>query len=463
MAENTQPIYDIPKELTYSSLLHFAPSKKTEVRQTPLNGTGPLSPGTVVSILIGEKQRSFMNPATLALKFLVTYNVGASAGTVKSYILGGGYGHFKDLTITGVQGNYTEVIQNHNLLTNLIYSTTLNSADKCAMINLGYDDTAGLNNSNAGISIPSAAAASTVYRSFTLPILSSLNCDKMIPLACGDIRLDFTINFLPNFIVSANNAATPVTNFTISEIELVYDTIELYDPAYTQLIKGYNNVINIKSNYYQHGATQALPVGTGGGIDLPMTHKYKSMKQLLWSCIPTDAWEKDFSGVNPNLTSWYLAANTENFPQKPIPVRFVSEAYYQNSKAFGSVYSSLHSGNCRRDTFAKACILAADPNNLAVREYSPYTIAPANNDAVTSISNTASNKFYQVLDIEKINQVATNTFSGANTIGGQNTIHLEIGKQLEGAAGVTFKVYYWSINDCVLTFDLENRQITVDK
>eukprot|EP00981_Chlorochromonas_danica_P000177 scaffold48_cov311-Ochromonas_danica.AAC.2 len=60
-----QPVYDIPKELTYESITAFCPSAKVESRQIPLNGAGPFTQGTVISVQLGQKQRSFANPATL--------------------------------------------------------------------------------------------------------------------------------------------------------------------------------------------------------------------------------------------------------------------------------------------------------------------------------------------------------------------------------------------------------------
>eukprot|EP00981_Chlorochromonas_danica_P002556 scaffold494_cov278-Ochromonas_danica.AAC.1 len=173
MSKPNQPLFDIPKELTYEAITTFCPSTKVEARQTPMNGTAPLVPGTVMSVLIGEKMKSFANPATMVLKFVAAYNVNASPNSVKSYILGGGFGHFNTLAVRAVQG---------------------------------YDDSNGLNNSHIGLVIPSTTTATTVYRSYSIPLLSTLNTDKLIPLGCGDIQLDFTINFPSSFITAISGA-----------------------------------------------------------------------------------------------------------------------------------------------------------------------------------------------------------------------------------------------------------------
>eukprot|EP00981_Chlorochromonas_danica_P015107 scaffold10504_cov244-Ochromonas_danica.AAC.1 len=174
-------------------------------------------------------------------------------------------------------------------------------------------------------------------------------------------------------------------------MELVYDTIEIQQPFYGQLLAAHNNVLTIKSNYYQYGSTMSMVSGSTGNQQLTMAHKVRSMKQLIWACVPSDAWEMDYSGVNPNLTDWCLSIDTKQYPQRAVSVRSVSEAYYQNSKAFGSVYSSSHSGNCRRATFAKACITAGDASNatnLATREYAPYSTTSVNDGQIMAYNNS---------------------------------------------------------------------------
>jgi hypothetical protein len=61
-----------------------------------------------------------------------------------------------------------------------------------------------------------------------------------------------------------------------------------------------------------------------------------------------------FAGVNPNLENWQFICNGVSYPQRPIQCKYPAEAFMQNQKTWGAVYTPGHSGSARNTEFAVA-------------------------------------------------------------------------------------------------------------
>ncbi len=193
----------------------------------------------------------------------------------------------------------------------------------------------------------------------------------------------------------------------------------------------------LKTQTYSYGSS-SLPASQGAGtIDIPFQVKVNSMKQLVWYAQPSDAAEKTFSGVNPNLENWQFVVNGISYPQRPVQAKFPAEAFMQNQKSFGSVYSTSHPGGATRTEFNTA----STAYNLYHRPY---------NTAVANIESR-SNKWYQTLDLETINSNKESLYSGISTNGTTSTLRLNISNAL---ANSVHNIHYWSCQDVMIVMDL---------
>ena len=120
----------------------------------------------------------------------------------------------------------------------------------------------------------------------------------------------------------------------------------------------------------------------------------------------------------------------------------------QNQKAFGALYSSGHCGSITKFNFAKASSIGG--------EYSAFTVKPTIMSGYTNDNN--ANKWYQVLDLEIINNLKETLYTGISTKGSTNTLRLNISRQL---STVTHAVHFYSCFDVILEFDYTNQVINV--
>jgi hypothetical protein len=122
----------------------------------------------------------------------------------------------------------------------------------------------------------------------------------------------------------------------------------------------------------------------------------------------------------------------------------------QNQKAFGSLYSTSHCGSASKTQFARA--------STAANEYEAYQ---ATQGATTTIADTLglpSNKWYQALDLEIINNLKETLYTGISTKGSTNTLRLNIARAL---ATQSHAVHFFSCFDVILEFDYANQMINV--
>lgn len=438
----TTPI-GIPAELNFTLPSSMVPSRKFELRVQPYGQSSFTSSGQAIRITLPQMQRTLYNFQTAYLFGTINFTHGGVAGTDLSYLIGSWYSLFSRQVIRAGSGYVLETIDNPGQLVNAITNMTMNSVDRTSLNNaFGFN---GDNiNVNVGVRIFGDTGATDIgglqndERNFTfaIPLVGILNNSKLWPSwNSGDMEIELTIADIQRFIVSTTS--NTVTGFTINNVEFVTECLELAPEAYNMIMAQNPERVVLKTQTYTYGSS-SLPANQGiGSIDIPFQIKVNSLKQLIWYSQPADAAEKTFSGVNPNLDSWNFIVNGISYPQRPVQAKYPSEAYMQNSKSFGSVYSSQHSGSLTRNEF-----------NTASTAYNNYH-RPYNATAGNVL--TRANKWYQCLDVETINSNKESLYSGISTNGTTSTLRLNIAAQL---ANAVHNIHYWSCQDVMVVMDM---------
>lgn len=444
-----------PEELNFNMLKSMYPSRKTEYRKAPINSQ-TFTAGQEIQLVLNKMENSFYDSNTLCINFTVDYT-GMSTGTASTdgnFLLGSAYSHFSRQVIKPLSGQPIETIENPSLLVNAIMNMTVDPVQKQSLsTTLGFS-ALGLY-SNLGHYIVNDTTQTT-SQSFSIPLIGVLNTAKLLPAFITDIEIDLTCNSLAEFLITVAGSAGPavlansaVTGYTIKNVELVCECLTLESSGMAQIMAMFPNVIKLKSQSFLYGSS-SLASGAGAQTyDITYSHSLNSLKQFIWWSSPADAFDKKYGGVNPNLNSWQLIIGSTSYPQQPVKADRPSEAFMQNQKSFGSLYSPGHNGSCTKINFAKASTTGG--------EYYPYTNNSAKNYAAHILSNN-HNKWYQALDLEIINSNKENLYNGISTKGSTNTLRLNVGRQL---ANQSHSIQFYSHFDTILEFDYVNGVINV--
>jgi hypothetical protein len=258
----------------------------------------------------------------------------------------------------------------------------------------------------------------------------------------GDITFELTVADITRWLVKtggtkANTAVSDFT-FTIDNLELVYDSIELSPESNAMVMAAYPKKLMIKSQSYSFGSTA---VGLGAGAyDLPVNVKLASMKQLFFyftqtynATTPSGCADLTFGGVNPNGTDIQFVTNGKSYPNRPIKLTNPSEVAMQIRKAFGSIYSNQFCGSIGRSEFLRRD--TADTLHLG-------TVSDA-----TALKNVG-NKYYLAIDTELINTNKESMYNGI-PIGMNSVLRLNVASTLS----VATTCQYWACYDSFIEID----------
>jgi hypothetical protein len=443
------------------------PSQKTEYRKQPINGGNPFTTGDI-QLRINKMARSFLNPATLCINFRVAqkFKYGATAPTAGAdavALLGNALSFFSQQVVRSTGGQWQDTIVQPGLISNTIMNLTTNPVEKEGMISFGYNSTDGfVGYTNQGDIIKNIGTTGSttelVYRSYSIPLMGVLNTHKLIPLFVDEHEINLTLNDSSKFIVQyLGTAGATYDGFQIEEVEIVADILTLDDAGFNELAKLYPNGMSIKTESYLYG-TSSIPASGNGSYDITYAHGVNSLKKFIWWASPKDQWEGLYGGVNPNLQSWQLYIGSSAYPQLPCKSYSLAEVFYQNQKSFGSFYSTGHCGSVDRPSMAKCSKKGTGANATKyTQEYSNFTSAKPTLQNSTGVSaSTYSNKFYNSLDVEIINQLKNNLYSGISTKGTSNLFRINVGEVLEAK---DHTITFYSVYDAVLTYDWVNGEI----
>lgn len=448
----------IPSELNFSLPSSMVPSRKFELRVQPYGQSSFTTPGQAVRIVLPQMARTLYNLQTAYVTGTVSFTHAGVANTDYSYVLGTWYSLFSRQVVRAGSGYVLETLDNPGQLVNALLSMTLNPGERTALSNtFGFDSfysTSTTNSSNGVNSIcaklnvtGSGFTGTNLNYSFAFPLIGILNAAKLWPAwNNGDLEIELTLAQFTDYIKSVT--ANTVTGINISNLEFVTECLELAPEAYNMIMAQNPEKVVIKSQSYTFGSSQ-LSASTGpGAVDIPFQIKVNSLKHLIWYASPSDVIDGTYGGVNPNLDNWNFVVNGISYPQQPVKAKFPAEAFMQNQKSFGSVYSNSHSGMANRLAF---CVCSPA---------TPGTTAPYNNFYTTYDNllgatdlETKSHKFYQALDLETINSNKESLYSGISTNGTTSTIRLNISAQI---ANTAHRIYYWSSQDVMVVMDMVN-------
>ncbi len=440
----TTPI-GIPSELNFALPSSMVPSRKFELRVQPYGQSTFTSSGQAIRLTLPQMSRTLYNFQTAYIFATISFSVPgtAVANTDACYLLGSWYSLFSRQVVRAGSGYVLETIENPGLLVNAITSMTMNSAEKIALNNsFGFNNSSGYLNIGVKINADTnaydigGADTNEKYFTFALPLIGILNSTKLFPAwNNGDLEIELTLADISKYIAALT--ALGVNGFTLSNVEFVCECLELAPEAYNMVMSQNAGQVVLKSQSYTYGSSSIPAQQNSGTLDIPFQIKVNSLKQLIWYSQPSDAAEKTIAGVNPNLENWNFVVNGISYPQRPVQAKYPAEAFLQNQKSFGSVYSPSHSGGATRTEFNTA----STAYNLYYRPY---------NNLVSNLESRA-NKWYQCLDLETMNSNKESLYSGISTNGTTSTLRLNISSQI---TNVVHNVHYWSCQDVMIVMDM---------
>ena len=441
-------VLGFPEELNFQSLRSMYPSRKMEYRKAPMNAQTFSTAGQDIQLVLSKMENTFYDPNTLTVNFTVDYNgiTAGAAGTDETFVLGYAYSHFSRQVIRPISGQPIETIDNPSLLGNAILNMTMDSYEKLSLsTTLGFIATETF--TNLGALVENASNALT--QSYSIPLIGCLNTAKLIPGFITDIEIDLTLNNIANMMSSVTAlAGSNPTGFTVKNVELVCEAITLEQSGMQQLLAMFPGAIKLKSQSYLYGSSSLAASSGAGTYDIAYSHSLNRLKQFIWWSSPSNAWELNYAGVCPNLSSWQLLIGSTAYPQQLVKADRPSECFMQNQKAFGSLYSTSHCGSTNKYNFSKA--------STAGGEYTAYSAKPASYAGFFVDSN--ANKWYQALDLEIINCLKETLYTGISTKGSTNTLRLNVGRALSANSHA---VHFYSCFDGFLEFDYANQMINV--
>jgi hypothetical protein len=452
MSNQMTPV-GVPSELVFDLPASMLNSRKIEQRIQPYSQSTYTSAGQVAKFTIPQTDRTLISGQTMYLTGQLDLANLGTAGTDTYSILGSYYSLFSR-QVVNANGTVLETIERPGELVNMLLNMTMNSAEKMAQTNsfgcsVGQkvdndfivDATTNLcgpliNVINATTNVIVGSANNRTV-TFAIPIVGVLDAVKYLPMWNSNIDLELTVNAIQNWLVNIagtstiNTGATPAS-FTLSNLELVFDSIELSPESFGMVMANYPQKVVIKSQSYLAG-TGALANGVSGGQDISINARLSSLKQLFFYFSAANCADQSFGGVNPNGQDVVFVTNGQYYPQRPVKLTNPSEVYMQIQKSFGSIKSYSHSGSIGK-------------TELCVRN----TGNSLYNSTITNKANLqyVGNKFYLAIDTEIINTNKNSLYNGIQT-GVNSNIRLNIADALSQA----ITVYYWCSYDALLEFD----------
>ena len=233
-------VLGFPEELNFQSLKSMYPSRKMEYRKAPMNAQTFSTAGQDIQLVLSKMENTFYDSQTLCVNFTVDYTgmTAGTAGTDASFIFGYAYSHFSRQVVRPISGQPIETIDNPSLLTNAIFSMTMDPYEKMALSpSFGFCADSTSMFSNLGALIDNDITINNETQSYSIPLIGCLNTSKLIPGFISDIEIDLTLNNINNFIVTCTDLANSfVTGYTIRNVELVCESITLEDSAMQQIL-----------------------------------------------------------------------------------------------------------------------------------------------------------------------------------------------------------------------------------
>jgi hypothetical protein len=159
-------------------------------------------------------------------------------------------------------------------------------------------------------------------------------------------------------------------------------------------------------------------------------------------CSPSDANEKKFAGVNPNLDqgTCYLIGG-QQYPQRTLnPSLKTADTYFETQKALGALGYSVFNGCISKGAWSVSS--------------TAYGQCAAYNTTVADIMK-APNQFYLGIDVETISR-KNNLLSGINVNSSPMFFRCQVGATL---AAVSHTLNFFGYYDVILEIDRAQKNI----
>jgi hypothetical protein len=303
----------LPREIAYDQQLPALPSETTNSQTVlaPVNGS---SFADSALIQFDIPARGFLQPDTMYLRFKASV---VASGTSLTIAGTPATTFFQKLeTIFGSQ--IVESVQDWGVVQNLLFNLQLNTAQKVGSVGLGYLDNsttatfANMNGRNYGTTV--SATTYTAY--FAVPlncILSS--CEKLVPLfAMPNVRIQLTTDSIANIF------PTSATSFSLTNIELVYDCIDM-GAGVESAVKQMGEKLYIKSQSFVN-SSNTLASGTSGTVELIYNQRLSSIKSLfaLFQGTSANSVNKKYDAYDPTSSSGSLQYSIAgiNYPSREL-------------------------------------------------------------------------------------------------------------------------------------------------
>tara|TARA_R110000822_G_scaffold141315_4_gene279092 strand:- start:346 stop:1605 length:1260 start_codon:yes stop_codon:yes gene_type:complete len=346
----------LPKEILYSDSLPSLPNEtvKTSIVLTPVSGQNY---GESSLIQWDLPSRDFLVPSSMYLRMKVKLTAGAGA-----QIKGLPAATFFNKLEVLFGSQIVESCVNWNQLQNMISNCTLNASQKVGLASAyGYTVVDG--------KLPCGRVC-TDDEEFTVAIPFNCilsNCEKLVPLGLmPNIRIQLLTDTINNIFNVSAGAVIP-TNFVLSNVELVYDSINFGNSEVGDAIMKMGENLYLKSQSFSStGASVAS--GTSGSLEITYNQRLSSIKSLfaLFTGNFTESVNRSFDSYD--LTGGgslqFLVASIP-FPARPVSTSNSKSAVLLELKsAVGGIHSS-HTDNFSMTpvTFGKSGI---DQTSVAV-------------------------------------------------------------------------------------------------
>lgn len=368
----------LPREIDYSPIASLPESTQSlTVVASPVNGQ-TFGPNSLIQLDLITRTGGYLVPESMYIRYRLTTTLPAAAGTNNGIRGTPAYSPFSRLEVSA-GSQIIESISQYNMLSNMLLNTRVNYASKVGLAApLGYGLSAaavrdyGFNfgaSSVNGLSLSTAIGNATEANGGILSLAAPLGCilsnsDRLLPIgALPSMRITLTCDSLSN--IYRIDGTNPVTNFSISNFELVYDVITFnprVDEAITQRSGG---VITIKSqSYLVSGST--IPSGSNGVIQTVFNVRLASIKSLFAHLSPNTSANTFFDSVDLTTNSGDYSFNCAGqiYPPRPISMVLNRNSYLMElSSSFGPVSDMLTSQFSITGT-ESAYTIAALPGSL---------------------------------------------------------------------------------------------------
>ena len=250
----------IPRQLDYSPLPSLPQGTRSYSNViVPVSG-GTFSSNQLIQFNLTARQGSYLVPNSMYLRYTINLaGQSADADFIGAFPACSPFIRMETL----VQSQVIESITNYGVLNNMLLTCKMNYAQK---VGLGAMFGIGLTDNTTSLSFQTCNGHDSIITtdtwSMAFPINNMFaNADKLVPIGLiGNTSINLYTDSITNLIVT--NATTAPTAWTLSNLELCYDTIE-FNPQIDQAVLSMtdaNGKICIKSQSY---ITSAQTVQSG--------------------------------------------------------------------------------------------------------------------------------------------------------------------------------------------------------